>query len=61
MTNKAAQSLGKLGGLATKTKYGNDYFKRIAKGWPKGKKRGAKNNTINFVSFKITEVLKKIK
>ena len=39
MTNKNAQLLGKLGGLATKAKYGSDYFKKITKGWPKGKKR----------------------
>lgn len=31
MTNKNAQSLGKLGGLATKAKYGSDYFKKIRK------------------------------
>lgn len=37
--NESAQSLGKLGGQATKAKYGVDHFKKIAKGWPKGKLR----------------------
>lgn len=37
--NKAAQELGKLGGKATMEKYGKDHFSKIAKGWPKGKKR----------------------
>jgi hypothetical protein len=39
MKNEAAQQLGKLGGQATVAKYGVEHFKRIAKGWPKGKKR----------------------
>lgn len=42
MKNKNAQLLGSLGGQATKKKYGSEHFKRIAKGWPKGKKRGKK-------------------
>jgi len=37
--NKAAQQLGKLGGRATVAKHGSDHFRRIAKGWPKGKPR----------------------
>lgn len=39
MKNEAAQQLGSLGGKATVEKYGKDHFKKIAKGWPKGKKR----------------------
>lgn len=35
----SAAHLGILGGNATKAKYGKEYFSRIAKGWPKGKKR----------------------
>lgn len=37
--NKAAQELGKLGGKVTMEKYSKDHFSKIAKGWPKGKKR----------------------
>lgn len=39
MKNKAAQQLGSLGGQATVEKHGKDHFSKIAKGWPKGKKR----------------------
>ena len=31
MTNEAAKQLGKLGGEATKAKYGSDHFKKIRK------------------------------
>lgn len=37
--NIAAKQLGKLGGQATVEKHGREHFKKIAKGWPKGKKR----------------------
>lgn len=30
MTNKAAQSLGKLGGLATRKKYGKEHYQKLA-------------------------------
>ncbi len=30
MTNKAAQKLGRLGGLATKKKYGKKHYQRLA-------------------------------
>lgn len=33
------KELGKLGGNATAARYGKGYYSRIAKGWPKGKKR----------------------
>lgn len=39
MKNKAAQSLGKLGGQKTAALHGREHFRKIAKGWPKGKKR----------------------
>lgn len=45
--NKAAQQLGKLGGQATVAKHGNDHFRRIAKGWPKGKPRKKPEATTN--------------
>ncbi len=33
--------LGQMGGKATFAKYGKEHFSKIAKGWPKGKKRKA--------------------
>lgn len=34
--------LGSSGGNTTKEKYGKEHFSKIAKGWPKGKKRKVK-------------------
>jgi hypothetical protein len=39
MKNKSAVLLGKLGGKKTVYLYGREHFVKIAKGWPKGKKR----------------------
>lgn len=33
------QLLGRTGGQATLQKHGKEHFSKIAKGWPKGKKR----------------------
>jgi hypothetical protein len=46
MKNEAAQQLGKLGGNATKARHGVEHFRRIAKGWPKGKKRNVSGKTL---------------
>lgn len=35
----ASRELGARGGKATLEKYGKEHFSKIAKGWPKGKKR----------------------
>jgi hypothetical protein len=40
--NKAAQALGKRGGQKTASLYGKEHYRKIAKGWPKGKKRKPK-------------------
>jgi len=37
--------LGQMGGKATFAKYGKEHFSKIAKGWPKGKKRKAVDST----------------
>ena len=37
--NKSAQQLGTLGGKKTASLYGKEHFKKIVKGWPKGKRR----------------------
>lgn len=47
--NKAAQELGKRGGQKTVALYGNEHFKKIAKGWPKGKKRKPEKETPELV------------
>ena len=39
MKDKAAVSLGQRGGQKTASLYGKEHYKKIAKGWPKGKKR----------------------
>jgi len=46
MKNKAAQELGKLGGLAT-AKRGNEYYKRISKLGVEAKKKKNKKDTKN--------------
>jgi hypothetical protein len=50
MKSKAAQQLGKLGGQKTASLYGKEHFKKIAKGWPKGKKRKLKGGEMNDYS-----------
>ncbi len=45
--NKAAQQLGKRGGRATVAKHGKEHFRRIARGWPKGKPRNQPETTPN--------------
>lgn len=39
--------LGQMGGKATLAKYGKEHFSKIAKGWPKGKKRKPVDAKIN--------------
>ena len=39
MKNKAAVSLGRRGGQKTASLFGKEHFKKIAKGWIKGRKR----------------------
>jgi len=42
MKNKNATELGRLGGQKTASLYGKEHYRRIAKGWVKGRKRKAK-------------------
>ena len=41
-----AKQLGKLGGQKTVSLYGKEHYRKIAKGWPKGKKRKKTNKSI---------------
>jgi len=42
MKNEAAVLLGKKGGQKTASLYGKEHYRKIAKGWVKGRKRKAK-------------------
>lgn len=46
MKNKAAIELGRLGGRKTVEKYGSEHFRKITKGWPKGKPRRRKTDRV---------------
>lgn len=43
---KVAQELGKRGGQKTASLYGSEHYKKIAKGWPKGKPRKKKEENV---------------